>query len=145
MYFISCGVVGGDLGGWGALPADNTPAQRKTPLNPPPLLNLALGGFLSRVSKFREPPPPCSFLLPDAWWCVCPSSVPLGESIPVSGWWTAVLNWVSLPEAQPAGGSVQPALFLLARASAYLVCYQNFNQCNHCPVARVCVRARMSA
>ena len=45
MHFIG---EGGGLGGRGALPADNTPAQRKTPLNTPltpPLLNLALGGF----------------------------------------------------------------------------------------------------
>ena len=49
---------GGVLGGRGALPANNTPAQQKTPLTPPPLLNLALGGVLSRISDFREPPPP---------------------------------------------------------------------------------------
>ena len=54
VYFI-----GGGVGGPGALPADNTPARRKTPLQPPPqtppLLNLALGGVLSRISDFREP------------------------------------------------------------------------------------------
>ena len=53
MYFI-----GGGLGGRGTLPADNTPAQRKTPLKPPPFLNLALQGVLSMISDFRESPPP---------------------------------------------------------------------------------------
>ena len=57
MYFI-----GGGLGGRGTLPVDNTPAQRKTPLNPPPktppFLNLALGGGLSMMSDLRESPPP---------------------------------------------------------------------------------------
>ena len=55
MYFMGGG------GGRGALPADNTPAKRKTPLNPPqppPFFNLALGVFLSMISDFREPPPP---------------------------------------------------------------------------------------
>ena len=58
MYFIG----GAGLGGWGALSADNTPKQRKTPLNPPPkpplFLNLALGGGLSMISDFRETHPP---------------------------------------------------------------------------------------
>ena len=58
MFFI-----GGGGGGWGAVSADNTPAQRKPPLNPPPLkpppfLNLALGGVLSMISDFRESRPP---------------------------------------------------------------------------------------
>ena len=61
MFFIG---GGGGLGGRGAVSADNTPAQRKTPLNPPPqtppFLNLALGGVLSMISDFRESPPPCS-------------------------------------------------------------------------------------
>ena len=62
MYFIWCGVVGGDLGGQGALPADNTPVQRKAPLTPPPpktppfLIWLWWVFFLSRISDFREPP-----------------------------------------------------------------------------------------
>ena len=46
MYFIG----GGGLGGLGALLADNSPAQRKTPLSPPPpkppLFKIwLLGGF----------------------------------------------------------------------------------------------------
>ena len=62
MYFI-----GGGLGGRGALPVDNTPAQRKTPLNPPPpkpppFLNLAMG-VLSMISDFRESPPPGTDML----------------------------------------------------------------------------------
>ena len=54
---------GGGVGGRGALPADNTPAQRKTPLTPPPpqtppFLNLALGGFKQDIRFPRTPPPP---------------------------------------------------------------------------------------
>ena len=64
MFFIGGG--GGGLGGRGAVSADNTPAQRKTPLKPPPkpppFLNLALGGFLSMISDFRESPPPWLWL-----------------------------------------------------------------------------------
>ena len=57
MYFI-----GGGLGGRGALSADNTPAQRKTPLNPPPpnppFFKVGSGGVLSMIPDFRETPPP---------------------------------------------------------------------------------------
>ena len=55
MYFI-----GGGLGGRGALPADNTPAQRKTPLSPPqnpPFLNLALVGVFKQDIRFPRTPP----------------------------------------------------------------------------------------
>ena len=59
MYFIRGG--GGGLGGRGALPADNTPVQRKTPLkppsNPPPPFNLAPGGFKHDIRFPRNPPP----------------------------------------------------------------------------------------
>ena len=60
MYFIW---GGGGLAGRGALPADNTPGQRKTPLNPPPnppLFKFGSGGVLSMISNFRESPPPWS-------------------------------------------------------------------------------------
>ena len=59
MFFIG---GGGGRGGRGGVSADNTPAQRKTPLNPPkppPFLDLAPGGGLSMISNFRESPPPC--------------------------------------------------------------------------------------
>ena len=47
------------MGGWGAIPADNSPTQQKTPLTPPPpphprVLILALWVFFSRISEFRE-------------------------------------------------------------------------------------------
>ena len=55
MFFI-----GG--GGRGGLSADNTPAQRKTPLktppNPPPFFKFGSGGVLSMISNFRESRPP---------------------------------------------------------------------------------------
>ena len=58
MFFIG----GGGLGGRGALPANNTPAQRKTPLNPPPpkppLFKFGSGGVFSMISDFRESRPP---------------------------------------------------------------------------------------
>ena len=47
------GLMGG-LGGQGALPADNTPAQRKSPLNPPPQ---APPLFKLDISFSRTPPP----------------------------------------------------------------------------------------
>ena len=53
----------GGLGGRGALPADNTPAQRKTPLNPPPPKPLPFliwlwGVFKQDIQFLRTPPPP---------------------------------------------------------------------------------------
>ena len=57
MFFIW-----GGGGGQGAVSADNTLAQRKNPLKPPPqtppFFNLALGGFLSMIPDYRESPPP---------------------------------------------------------------------------------------
>ena len=62
MYFI-----GGGVGGPGCPSRGQYPRAAKNPLKPPlpkpPLfLNLALGGFLSRISDFREPPPPLGLL-----------------------------------------------------------------------------------
>ena len=53
------------------------PAATKNPLNPPPpnppFLNLALGVFLSRISDFREPPPPpLGGLYASAWLGIQP-------------------------------------------------------------------------
>ena len=49
------------MGGWVAVPADDTPAQQKKPLKPPhpnpPFFRFGFRG-LSRVSEFREHPPP---------------------------------------------------------------------------------------
>ena len=57
MYFIG----GGGFGGPGCPSRGQYSRAVKTPLktppNPPPFLNLALGGFLSRISDFRETPP----------------------------------------------------------------------------------------
>ena len=79
---------GGGLRGRGALPADNTPVQRKNPLNPPPpkpppfFFNLALGGFLSRISHFRP------------FGDVC-ASAPLGTLVPLPHWkcWGFLRRW----------------------------------------------------
>ena len=57
MFFMG----GGSFGGRGALSAENTLAQRKTPLTPPqtpPVLNLALGGFFRHDIRFPKIPPP---------------------------------------------------------------------------------------
>ena len=59
MFFIG----GGGLGGRGAVSADNTPAQRKTPLKPPPktppFFKFGSGGVFKHDIRFlRIPPPP---------------------------------------------------------------------------------------
>ena len=59
MFFIGGGGLGGRGGGRfrGQYPrAAKIPL--KPPPKPPPFLNLALGGFLSMISDFRESPPP---------------------------------------------------------------------------------------
>ena len=58
MYFIG---GGGGFGGRGALPADNTPAQQKPPLNPPkppPLYSIWLWGGFKHDIRFPRAPPP---------------------------------------------------------------------------------------
>ena len=56
-----CSSLGGDLWGRGAVSADNTPAQLKTPLTPPPqtppFFKFGFGGVLSMIFDFRESPP----------------------------------------------------------------------------------------
>ena len=53
----------GGGGGRCAVSAGNTPAQRKTPLTPPPpklpFFKFGSGGVSSMISDFRESPPPC--------------------------------------------------------------------------------------
>ena len=57
MYFIGGGVWGAGV----SFPRTIPPPAKKPLKNrpePPPFLNVALGGFLSRISHLREPPPP---------------------------------------------------------------------------------------
>ena len=59
MYFMG---GGGGFGGPGCPSRGQYPRTAKNPLKTPPktprFLNLALGGFLSMISDFRQPPPP---------------------------------------------------------------------------------------
>ena len=81
MYFIGGGVRA-------ALPADNTPAQRKTPLKPPPpppktppLFKFGSGGVLSRNSISEKPPLPY-WLHPGA--LVATKSITVAMTLPMA-------------------------------------------------------------
>ena len=60
MYFIGGGFGGPGYPSRGQYPrAAKNPLKTPPPQTPPPFLNLALGGFLSMISDFRESPPAC--------------------------------------------------------------------------------------
>ena len=86
--------------GGGGLPADNTPAKRKTPLNPPPqtppFLIWLWGGFKQDIRFPRTPPPPSSVhaqadqlaFFGSVEWLQCPRRVTRG----MISWWPCSLK-----------------------------------------------------